>query len=96
MNCNGIFLYSSYNNVGVKMKKITSLNKISLNEKVLIEKVELDDAVKKRIYDLGIVKNTIIEPVYKSPFNDPVAYLVRGSIIALRNKDAENIFVRRL
>ena len=65
-------------------------------EEYIIVKILLDENIKQRIYDLGLIENTIIKAVYKSPFNDPVAYLVRGAIIAIRNKDADNIIVRRL
>ncbi len=91
-----MFDYLSYTIVGVKMENNISLNKINLNKKYIIEKVLLDEHTKKRIYDLGMIENTIIEAVYKSPFNDPIAYLVRGAIIAIRNKDAEKIIVRRM
>lgn len=78
------------------MNNEISLNKIDLNKKYIIQKILLDDNIKQRIYDLGLIENTIIKAVYKSPFNDPVAYLVRDAIIAIRNKDAENIIVRRI
>lgn len=78
------------------MKNNISLDKINLNEKYLIDEVLLDEHTKKRIYDLGLIENTIIEAVYKSPFGDPVAYSVRGTIIAIRNNDAKKIIVRRI
>lgn len=78
------------------MKNNISLDKINLNEKYLIDEVLLDEHTKKRIYDLGLIENTIIEAVYKSPFGDPIAYLVRGTIIAIRNNDAKKIIVRRI
>lgn len=78
------------------MKNNISLDKINLNEKYLIDEVLLDEHTKKRIYDLGLIENTIIEAVYKSPFGDPIAYSVRGTIIAIRNNDAKKIIVRRI
>lgn len=78
------------------MNNEISLSKVNLNEEYVIIKILLDDNIKQRIYDLGLIENTVIKAVYKSPFNDPVAYLVRGAIIAIRNKDAEKIIVRRL
>ena len=96
MNTYGKFDHLSYNNVGVKMKNNISLDKIDLNEKYLIDEVLLDEHTKKRIYDLGLIENTIIKAVYKSPFGDPIAYSVRGTIIAIRNNDAKNIIVRRI
>ena len=78
------------------MNNEISLNKVNLNEEYIIVKILSDENIKQRIYDLGLIENTIINALYKSPFNDPVAYLVRGAIIAIRNKDANNIIVRRL
>lgn len=78
------------------MNEIISLDKINLNEEYLIEKVLLDKQIKYRIYDLGIIEGTIIKALYKSPFNDPTAYMVRGTIIAIRNIDASKILVRRI
>ena len=78
------------------MKNNISLDKINLNEKYLIDEVLLDEHTKKSIYELGLIENTIIEALYKSPFGDPIAYLVRGTIIAIRNNDAKKIIVRRI
>ena len=38
--------------------------------------------------DLGIVKGTLITPIFKSPSSDPTAYEIRGSLIALRKEDS--------
>ena len=78
------------------MNNEISLSKVNLNEEYVVVKILSAEDIKQRIYDLGLIENTIIKAVYKSPFNDPVAYLVRGSIIAIRNKDANDIIVRRL
>jgi len=32
--------------------------------------------------------------VLSAPFNDPRAYLVKGAVIAIRQKDSEKIIVR--
>ena len=34
---------------------------------------------------------TPIKPVFKSPANDPTAYEVRSTLLALRKEDAKNI-----
>ncbi len=43
--------------------------------------------------DLGLVNGTNVEALHKSPSGDPVAYYIRGSVIALRKEDAGKIFV---
>ena len=78
------------------MNNKISLDKINLNEDYLIEDILLDEHILQRIYDLGLIENTVIKALYKSPFNDPTAYLVRGTVIAIRNNDAKKIFVRRI
>lgn len=78
------------------MNNKISLDKINLNEEYLIENILLDEHILQRIYDLGLIENTVIKAIYKSPFNDPTAYLVRGSVIAIRDNDAKKIFVRRI
>lgn len=71
----------------------TTLNKLPINEIGTIKKVNSKPEIKRRLLDLGMVENTIIKPVYKSPLKDPTAYFVRGSIIALRNEDSKNIYI---
>ena len=49
--------------------------------------------IRRRLFDLGIIENSKITPVFRSPFKDPTAYLIRGTIIALRNDDTYKITV---
>ena len=48
---------------------------------------------RQRLASLGIIEGTKIEALYKSPSGNPVAYLVRGTVFALRNDTAGNITV---
>lgn len=74
------------------MKKvIINLNQLPLNENGIIKEVKCDGNIKRRLLDLGLVKGTNIVPVLVSPSKDPRAFLVRGSIIAIRKEDAMNI-----
>jgi ferrous iron transport protein A len=43
--------------------------------------------------DLGLLPGTAIKAVLKSPLGNPIAYDVRGSILALRLEDASKIMV---
>lgn len=47
----------------------------------------------KRIQDLGLTVGTKVKYLFASPMNDPSAYLIRGAVIAIRNKDAKDILV---
>lgn len=68
-----------------------SLDKLPLNKDGYIIDLKSKDSLRRRMLDLGLVKDTIIRPVFVSPSGDPRAYEVRGSIIAIRKKDAELI-----
>ncbi len=48
---------------------------------------------RRRLMDLGIVKGTKIKYVMESAGKDPVAYEVRGAIVALRKAQAAQIFI---
>ncbi len=71
--------------------KITTLDKLPLNEYGKIEKIECIGNIKRRLLDLGLVKGTKIVPVLVSPSKDPRAFFVRGSTIAIRKEEAEKI-----
>ena len=50
---------------------------------------------RRRLMDLGVVPGTTIVPEMVSLGGDPVAYRVRGSLIALRRSQAQQIYVSR-
>lgn len=52
-----------------------------------------EDMMKRRLFDIGFIPGTEIECVFKSPFKDPIAYFIRGTLVALRSVNAKNIFV---
>lgn len=72
---------------------VINLSDLPLNMSGFINKVKCDGNIKRRLLDLGLVKGTAIVPVLVSPSKDPRAFEVRGSIIAIRREDAENIEV---
>lgn len=50
---------------------------------------------RRRLMDLGVVPGTTVVPEMVSMGGDPVAYRVRGSLIALRRNQAQQIYVSR-
>lgn len=49
---------------------------------------------RRRMLDLGLVDGTVVTALHKSPAGDPVAYMFRGSVIALRRADAQKIKIQ--
>ncbi|MGK9369996.1 FeoA domain-containing protein [Melioribacter sp. Ez-97] len=51
---------------------------------------------RRRLLDFGIVPGTRIRAVLKSVGDDPVAYELRGALIALRKNQSDYIFIRKI
>ena len=66
---------------------------MQIGDKGVIKKLNVNENIKRRLQDLGLIEETYIECILKSPFNDPSAYLVRGALIAIRKEDGKNIEV---
>lgn len=56
-----------------------------------IKNINCSPEIKKRFLDLGFIKNTKITPVLTSPAGNIRAYLIKDTLIAIRNQDAANI-----
>ncbi len=70
---------------------MTTLNNVNIGDCALIKSIKTTDALKQRLYDIGMTPETVVKVLHQSPSGNPRAYLVRGSVIAIRNVDAEKI-----
>lgn len=73
---------------------MNTLNKMPLNSTGEIVSLDFTGNLRRRFLDLGFSVGTKVLPAFRSPSGDPVAYIVRGTVIALRNVDAEKICVK--
>lgn len=64
-----------------------------IDKRVKVLRVLVKEDKKRRFYDLGIIPEMIIKPLFRSPFGDPTAFLINGSVIALRREDTSLIEV---
>lgn len=69
------------------------LNQLPIGKKANVISLTSDGTTRRRMLDLGIIDGTEIEPLYKNPSGNPVAYLIRGAVIALRADVSEQIMV---
>lgn len=69
------------------------LNNIKKHKEYIIKNINTDEIIKRRLYDMGIIKGARIKLLYISPSKKIKAYLVRDTIISIRNKDAKMIEV---
>lgn len=52
-----------------------------------------EGSMRRRLQDMGLIEGTQVECVGVSPLGDPAAYLIRGAVVALRNRDAASVFI---
>ena len=74
------------------MKEL-SLNDIKLGSSCIIKKINLDGSMKRRLLDIGLIEGTKVESILISPLGDPMAFMIRGALIALRSEDSRKILV---
>ena len=75
------------------MKQNITLNELPLNTKGYIYKLNCNGNIRRRLLDLGFVEGACITPILTSPFHNPRAFYIRGTLIAIRNEDANFITV---
>ena len=68
-----------------------NLNELPLNTIGIIDELNCNGNIRRRLLDLGLVRGTQITPVFKSPSGDPTAYEIRRTLIALRKEDSRLI-----
>ena len=68
-----------------------NLYELPLNTIGIVNDLNCNGNIRRRLLDLGIVKGTKITPVFKSPSGDPTAYEIRKTLIALRKEDSSMI-----
>ena len=78
------------------MNNYFSLADITPGETATITGINLTGGIKRRLQDIGIIEGTKIKCLFKSPLCDPVAYLIKGAVIALRCEDSKGITVKLL
>lgn len=69
------------------------LNEVGINQLVKVKKIHNDPVIRRRLFDLGIMKDAKIMLVLKSPSKNMKAYRVKDTTIALRNHESKMIEV---
>lgn len=75
------------------MENVIPLNYLPLGKPAKVRELVCDGNIRRRMLDLGLISDTIIEALQRSPSGDPTAYHIRGAVIALRSEEACKILV---
>lgn len=69
------------------------LSQVKQGMTVTVQRLLSGSGMRRRLLDMGLIEGTEVTCLYSSPSGDPTAFLVRGTVIALRKQDAEQIQV---
>lgn len=75
------------------MGRLVPLHHLSLGSCGKVRQLNAAGNTRRRMLDLGLICGTRVVALQKSPSGDPIAYEIRGSVIALRSEEAAQILV---
>jgi len=75
------------------MESKKTLEKVGVGDTGQISFVAADDAVKRRLLDLGFAVDSTVRCVGVSPLGDPVMLVAGGKVIAVRRRDLGKIYI---
>ncbi len=70
-----------------------SLNDVLPGQRVVVSALESKGSMRRRMLDIGLIANTEVECLGRSPGGDPSAFLIRGAVIAIRSEDCKDILI---
>lgn len=71
----------------------STLAELSEGNRGIVRSIGVEADMRRRLMDLGLIENTEIFCLNRSPSGDPTAYFIRGAVIALRKTDTERILI---
>jgi len=75
------------------MNTISKLCDLKSGETAKVTSLLTTGSMRRRMLDIGLIEGTEVECIQKSPMGDPVAYLIRGAVIAIRSEDSNKILI---
>ena len=71
-------------------KSLTSLKE---GQSAAVKRLDIEGSMRRRLMDIGLIEGSKIVCLHRSPCGNPIAYLIRGAVIALRNEDSDKILI---
>lgn len=77
-------------------KDLILLHELPIGERGKVKKLNSNGISRRRMLDLGLIDDTDVKLLRKSPSGDPIAYEIRGTVIAFRLEESSKILVERI
>ena len=75
------------------MRTQKGMNGLMPGQRATVFDINARGGIRRRLQDIGLVKGTPVLCLMKSPLGDPIAYFIRGAVIALRSEDSSQVLV---
>lgn len=72
-----------------------TLANLEIGAEARVTKINGNNAVTKRLMEMGVVPGVSVKIIKSAPFGDPIQILVRGYNLAMRKSEADAIEVSR-
>lgn len=69
------------------------LDRLSNGCCALVTELTAEGPARRRLLDLGLVPGTKVEVIRRGPLGDPIAFSIRGAVIAFRREEAGQVLV---
>ena len=76
------------------MQNTLGLHELNAGDCAVVYEVCNEPLMRRRLQDLGLVENTVVECIGKATGGSLCAYLIRGAVIAIRAIDGQSVRVR--
>ena len=76
--------------------EVVRLRDLDTGQRARVRSMELEGSMRRRLRDVGLIEDTLVECLGESFGNSPKAFLVRGVALALRAEDSGGIWVERI
>ncbi|MBE0582227.1 MAG: ferrous iron transport protein A [Desulfofustis sp.] len=70
-----------------------SIRQLRNGQPAVITAIQAQGELGRRIRDLGLIPGTMVTVCGRAPLQDPVALKIGGTVLTLRNSEADHIMV---
>ena len=70
-----------------------NLLEMKIGDKQVVKGIDKENAVRRRLLDMGITPGVTVEVTGKAPMGDPIEITVRGYKLTLRKDEAKAILI---
>ncbi|KRL37293.1 FeoA family protein [Liquorilactobacillus uvarum] len=77
-------------------EKLVSLSRVKVGNSGIVNKIIGNKALRKRLMDMGLTKNTVIKIHQIAPLGDPIELIVRNYKLSIRRNEADFVLVSEM